>query len=140
MDNFTPISALIGGFLIGAAAVALLYFNQKICGISGIYTRILPPIAKGSEWNGFFVLGLLTGGLLLLFLSPRAFNYTIDTPLPWVALGGFLVGFGSRMGNGCTSGHGVCGIGRLSGRSLLAAAIFFLTALATATLFHGVRG
>jgi uncharacterized membrane protein YedE/YeeE len=134
MENFTPISAFFGGGLIGLAAFTLFYFNRQICGISGIVEGLLPPLPADVAWRLWLVLGLLTGGFILFFLYPEAFEFTIQEPLSLMFLGGLLVGVGTRLGKGCTSGHGVCGIGRLSRRSLVATIIFFVTAVVTATL------
>lgn len=140
MENFTPLSGFIGGFLIGGAAIALLYFNGQICGISGIFSSVLPPAERNSDWKKFFVLGLLVGGVGLSLFYPTAYDFVIEQSAPLVLLGGFLVGFGSRLGKGCTSGHGICGIGREAGRSFVATAIFFITGLITASTIFLLRG
>lgn len=140
MEFFTPISGFIGGCLIGIAAFALLYFNQRICGISGIFNGILPPLPYDAGWRACFILGLLSGGVLLRIFYPVAYSFSLEPSLDIILLGGFLVGFGSRVGNGCTSGHGVCGLGRMSERSLVATVVFFITGLITATTFYTLRG
>jgi uncharacterized protein len=130
MATFNWITALSGGILIGISATLLLSFNGRIAGISGIVNGAI-DLTQRELWRWLFLLGLLGGGAL--------YEYTLaaqptphSTFAPWaMVVGGFLVGFGTRMGNGCTSGHGVCGLGRLSGRSLVAVITFLLTAILT---------
>lgn len=124
MHNFTPIVSLVGGMLIGLSASAMLLLNGKIAGISGILAGVLKPVSGDTLWRGSFLGGLSTGGLLLRFLMPRAFDFGIIRPFPILIAAGLLVGFGTRLGSGCTSGHGVCGISRLSARSLVATMTF----------------
>lgn len=131
MTVFTPLSALAGGALIGAAAVLLMAANGRIAGISGIVDGVLAPIEKEGAWRFAFLAGLLLApfaNALAAGEMPRA-----DYPhtLPLMIAGGFLVGFGARLGGGCTSGHGVCGLARLSKRSLAATAMFMASAMAT---------
>lgn len=139
MENFTPISGLIGGCLIGLAAILIMYFNHQICGISGIFESILPPLEKNYHWKAFFILGLFTAGVILRFTYPVAFDFLIQESYVFIFFCGFLVGSGSRLGKGCTSGHGVCGIGRGSKRSVVATIIFFLTGLITASTVYLFR-
>jgi len=131
MEHFTPISGLIGGALIGAAAVLLMAINGRIAGISGIVDGVLSPSQPDFWWKLAFAGGLVVSPLLYTV-------FTGDTPQTvyphgaWLmTAGGFLVGFGTRLGNGCTSGHGVCGIARLSMRSVVATLTFMGTAVAT---------
>lgn len=119
--------ALGGGALIGASASAMLLFNGKITGISGIFSGLLKPTRGDISWRLVFLAGLLLGGLILRFAYPAAFPSALSTGLPIIALAGLLVGFGTKTGNGCTSGHGVCGISRFSPRSI-AATITFIAA------------
>ncbi len=124
------ITALIGGMMIGISATILLVFDGRIAGISGIVHGAI-RFKRQESWRWFFILGMLAGGLLYKYLllpeSPLAVSFN-----PWaMVLGGLLVGFGTRMGNGCTSGHGVCGLGRLSFRSLVAVITFMTTAIVT---------
>jgi uncharacterized membrane protein YedE/YeeE len=121
MNNFTPLSALAGGVLIGLASVWLLASNGRIAGISGILHGLFaqPPGDRG--WRMAFLAGLLAAGFLWLLFSPVS---TSESSLGAMALAGVLVGFGTRLGGGCTSGHGVCGLGRLSLRSLVAVIVF----------------
>ncbi|MDJ0649764.1 MAG: YeeE/YedE family protein [Xenococcaceae cyanobacterium MO_188.B19] len=124
------LTALSGGMLIGLSATILLAFDGRIAGISGIINGAIREGRKES-WRWFFIIGMLTGGLFYkYFLLPEttvSFSFN-----PWsMVVGGLLVGFGTKMGNGCTSGHGVCGLGRLSSRSLIAVIIFMTTAIVT---------
>jgi len=114
--------ALLGGVLIGLAATLLLFTNGKIAGISGIVSD-----AVGSGADRAFVGGLLIAGLCFALFRPAVFGETV-APIGMIAVAGLLVGFGTRLGNGCTSGHGVCGLARLSPRSLVATLTFMLTA------------
>ncbi len=139
MNDFTAWHGLAGGALIGASASFLLLYNGRIAGISGIVGGLLAPARGETRWRAFFVAGLLVGGLALTRLVPHAFGPAI-TPLPLLVIAGLLVGFGTRLGNGCTSGHGVCGIGRFSSRSLLATCTFVFTGLLTTFVCSHVLG
>jgi uncharacterized membrane protein YedE/YeeE len=139
VTSFTPIATLAGGALIGASASALLLFNGRIAGISGIFGGLLLPARGEVLWRGLFFGGLLAGGFLLVALFPGA----IEAPrTSWglTVLAGLLVGVGTRIGGGCTSGHGVCGLSRLSVRSLAATLTFMALGVVTATLVHHVLG
>jgi len=139
--QFTPIASLVGGMMIGLSASALLLFNGKIAGISGIYGGLLSPAKGDTLWRLFFVLGLLAGGVALAFMYPDALQMNLHRPGVVVAVAGLLVGFGARLGNGCTSGHGVCGISRRSPRSLVATMTFMATGILTTFVFnHLLRG
>jgi uncharacterized membrane protein YedE/YeeE len=140
MHNFTPVSGLIGGILIGTAATGLLFFNGRIAGISNICGALIPPSGEDAPWRLAFVAGLLAGGLVLLFVHPVALSVRPPVSLPVLALGGLLVGFGASVGNGCTSGHGVCGLGRRSVRSLSAVVTFMTTGAITVYLVNHVVG
>lgn len=130
MTDFHWIPALIGGLLIGISATLLLAFNGRIAGISGILSGALGS-ATDKGWRSMFIAGLLLGGGLYEYLLAPTPTPTSDFS-PWtMVLGGILVGFGTRLGNGCTSGHGVCGLGRLSVRSLVAVVTFLSTAMVT---------
>ena len=133
MDNFTPWASLIGGLIIGAASVGMLVLQGRIAGISGIAGGLLAPAPGDIGWRAAFVGGLLAGGVTLGLLRPDWFVDTTDTTYAMVAVAGLLVGFGTRLGSGCTSGHGVCGIGRLAPRSI-AATLTFITTGALAVL------
>jgi uncharacterized membrane protein YedE/YeeE len=140
MEAFTPASALIGGALIGLAASALLWFDGKVAGISGIIGGLLRPTRGDVGWRGAFVAGLLAGGVLLRVVLPSAFTISVEEPLPLILAAGFLVGLGTRLGNGCTSGHGVCGVSRGSVRSLVATATFMATGALTVFVVRHVLG
>jgi uncharacterized protein len=138
MHNFTPLSALIGGVLIGLSASAMLLLEGKIAGISGIFAGVLAPAKGETEWKAAFVGGLLAGGVLLRIFLPSAFDFGIIRPYGMLMVAGLLVGFGTRSGNGCTSGHGVCGIGRLSPRSMVATMTFIASGVITVYLVNHV--
>jgi uncharacterized membrane protein YedE/YeeE len=140
MENFTPISSLIGGMLIGLSASALLLFDGKIAGISGIVGGILSPAKNDTLWRLLFVVGLLTGGFFFYHISPQSFEIGISRSTGALILAGLLVGFGSRLGNGCTSGHGVCGISRFSKRSILATVTFMATGILTVFIINHLLG
>ncbi len=131
--EFTPLASLGGGTLIGLSAVILMAANGRIAGISGIISRLLPPIGDrpGLAQGIFFVIGLLLAAPLYFFASGNLPLQTISDNLPLLAIAGGLVGFGAALGNGCTSGHGVCGISRLSQHSIVATLIFMATAFVT---------
>lgn len=140
MEGFTPVLSFIGGVLIGLAAIALLYFNGRIAGLSGIVGGVLHPTGGDTLWRAIFLAGLLTGALLILWLHPESMQIRIDVSDPAVILGGLLVGLGTRIGNGCTSGHGVCGVGRVAPRSIVASAVFFSFAVVTTYIVRHVLG
>ncbi|ODT66628.1 MAG: hypothetical protein ABS75_26510 [Pelagibacterium sp. SCN 63-23] len=130
MTEFTPIPALLGGALIGLSAVLLMAFHGRIAGMTGILSGMLPPLSSDWAWRAAFLSGAViapmllgAGGYAAPFASPVA------TPL--VIVGGLVAGIGAYFGSGCTSGHGVCGIARLSPRSIVATIIFMTTAIAT---------
>lgn len=140
MANFTPLASLIGGILIGLAASMMLLFNGKIAGISGIVAGLLRPARDETLWRALFVTGLITGGLVLRFIHPAAYAFTISRTTAALVAAGLLVGFGTRLGNGCTSGHGVCGISRLSARSIAATMVFIATGAATVFVVNHLLG
>jgi uncharacterized protein len=137
--EFNWITALSGGILIGISSTLLLAFNGQIAGISGIVNGAIGATYR-EVWRWLFLLGMLGGGALYEYLlAPQPTPHSVFNPWSMIA-GGFWVGFGTRMGNGCTSGHGVCGLGRLSGRSLVAVLTFMSTAILTVFfLRHGMR-
>jgi uncharacterized protein len=141
ITEFTPVAATLGGILIGLSAVLLMAFNGRIAGISGIVGRLLPPYA-GNEVGGaaLFVLGLLAASLLYPVFAGAPFAQTVSANAALMAGAGLLVGFGAGLGGGCTSGHGVCGIARLSPRSLVATAIFMATGFATVFVMRHLFG
>lgn len=128
MNSFLP--PLIGGVLIGVSSSLMLWGLGRITGISGIYSSVLSP-SKENSWKYSFILGLIIGGIVLqIFFAQSLFDYQIIGSTTRVIFAGLLVGLGTRLGNGCTSGHGVCGIPRLAKRSILATAIFLFTGMA----------
>ena len=140
MTEFTPLASTAGGVLIGLAAGALILFNGKIAGISGILGHGLSLNAAEVGWRWIFLVGLAAGGVLLLFVYPQAFPGSIDASLAVLALAGLLVGFGTRLGSGCTSGHGICGLARFSLRSLVATVTFMATGAATVFIVNHLLG
>lgn len=142
--TFTPLTSLIGGALIGLSAVLLLASHGRIAGISGILVRLLPAAAQNSnDGSGprqslIFVLGLLLAAPLWWLATGSAPAQTIAASAPVLIIAGLLAGFGSVLGNGCTSGHGVCGISRASPRSIVATMTFMVAAILTVTLTRHV--
>jgi uncharacterized membrane protein YedE/YeeE len=137
--DFTPVTSLLGGALIGASAVMLMAAQGRIAGVSGIAVRLLPPYAD-NEFAGrlAFILGIVVAPLVVLLATGTAPLPSIEAGPVLLAFAGLLVGFGSVWGNGCTSGHGVCGLSRLSVRSLVATLTFMATAMATVFLVRHV--
>jgi uncharacterized membrane protein YedE/YeeE len=140
MHDFTPVSAALGGVLIGIAAAAMLLFEGRIAGISGIVAGLLKPEKGETGWKAAFVLGLLAGGLLLRAALPGAYDFGIIRPYSALVASGLLVGFGTRLANGCTSGHGVCGISRLSPRSITATLVFIASGALVVYLVNHLWG
>ncbi|WP_018151520.1 YeeE/YedE family protein [Leeia oryzae] len=137
--HFSPLASLFGGLLIGLAATLLLLFNGRIAGISGILGNLLKPSTTGRAWLLCFVLGLIVSPLVyrLFHALPASSVLVSDKAL---IIGGLLVGFGTRLGYGCTSGHGVCGIARFSGRSILATLCFMLAGFVTVFVVRHILG
>jgi uncharacterized membrane protein YedE/YeeE len=123
--------ALLGGIMIGLAASVLLLFNGRIAGVSGIVGGIVLPRAGDVRWRASFAAGLVAGGLALRAVLPDSMTAAFDVPPAMVIVAGILVGLGTRLGNGCTSGHGVCGLGRGSARSLAATLTFMAAGAVT---------
>lgn len=136
MTEFTPYSALVGGALIGLAATLLLRLNGRIAGVSGILTAAVSPSTGDRLWQVLFVAGLVVGGAAHQALSSEPLITREGFPLTGLAIAGLLVGFGTRLGSGCTSGHGVCGIARLSPRSVAATAVFVAVGMLTASAMY----
>lgn len=135
--QFTPLSALIGGVLIGLAAATLVLVNGRIAGVSGILGGLLQPKRQDTAWRAAFVAGLIAAPLLYRLFAALP-EIRIDAEWPTLVLAGLLVGVGTRYGSGCTSGHAVCGVSRLSPRSLLATLTFMATGFATVYLVRHV--
>jgi uncharacterized protein len=130
MQDFNPVPALAGGVLLGLASVWMLAANGRIAGMSGILHGLVSPAPGDRAWRASFIVGLVAAGFGWHALAGGpAISESTGLALP--ALAGLLVGFGARLGSGCTSGHGVCGLGRRSGRSLVAVATFVATGIAT---------
>lgn len=127
MNSLTILSSLAGGTLIGLSAALLLYTHKHTAGISGIAAGLLPPWQAGGGWRGWFLAGLLASAPLYR-LSGATIAMDLAASPGLLVIAGLLVGYGTRLGGGCTSGHGVCGIARLSLRSIVATLIFMLTA------------
>lgn len=131
------VQALLGGALIGAGAIFLMLFNGRIAGISGITASAITSSLKESGWRWAFLTGLIVAPLLV---APAGFSLPDSVPagLGQIIVAGLLVGFGTRMGSGCTSGHGICGLSRLSLRSFVATGVFMGSAILTLTLTRHV--
>lgn len=140
MHNFTPLAGLLGGALIGLAAAMMMLLTGRLAGVSGIVGGALTSPAD-RPWRLAFVAGLIAAAVLApLFHAPSPAQLA-SSNLPLLAVAGLLVGFGSRMGNGCTSGHGVCGFARFSARSITATLVFMGVAVATVAIMrHGFGG
>lgn len=134
------IEALIGGALIGIAVSLMMLFNGRVTGISGILAGIVKPSRSDIDWRVFFIIGLLLGGFILKIFIPTSFTQISSAKWFDYSFAGFLVGFGTLLGNGCTSGHGVCGISRLSIRSILATIAFISFGIISLFIFKLVRG
>lgn len=141
MHNLTPFSGLLGGALIGLASALMILLAGRIAGISGIFGGLVAPHANDRGWRLAFIAGLIAAPLVAVLGGASLPAPTMPTSLTLVAISGLLVGFGTRMGGGCTSGHGVCGIARLSARSIVATMIFMAVAIATVAIVrHGLGG
>jgi uncharacterized membrane protein YedE/YeeE len=140
MNDFTPLPSLIGGALIGLAASLFLLTYGRVAGVSGLYGSVLRPGARDRALGFWFIAGLVVAGALAQLVLPGAFATAWSASLPLVLVAGLLVGFGTRLGNGCTSGHGVCGVARLSPRSLVATGTFVATGMVTVFIVRHVIG
>lgn len=141
MTDFTPLAGLTGGILIGLSAVLLMGGLGRVAGVSGIFGALLGRWLPDNGWRLLFILGLLAGAILTALLGgfePDGMNFP-GNPLTTV-VGGLLVGLGTAIGGGCTSGHGICGIARLSVRSMVSTAVFMFFAVATVYMMRHVIG
>lgn len=131
--------AVVGGGLIGIASAALFVLNGRIAGVSGIFGDLfLEPRSRQTRWRFAFIVGMVLGGFAVRWIVPAVAEVALRPGWPMLVVGGLLVGFGTRLGRGCTSGHGICGISRLSRRSVAATSIFMLSAIITVALVrHG---
>ena len=128
--NFTPYSSLIGGLIIGVAVVLFFITTGRLAGISGIVSSTLEK-NENKFSNLLFIIGLVLGPLVFIFFSKNDVVFKMTSSIPLIIIGGLLVGLGTKMGRGCTSGHGICGISRFSMRSILATIIFMILAMIT---------
>jgi uncharacterized membrane protein YedE/YeeE len=140
MANFTPIEALIGGALIGMAALMLMALNGRVAGISGIAGGLFSAAADDIVWRVAFVAGLVVAPLVYAAGAGGMPQITLQASTPMMVVAGLLVGFGSRLGAGCTSGHGVCGMARMSRRSMAATMTFMATGAITVFVVRHVIG
>ncbi|MEM8751002.1 MAG: YeeE/YedE family protein [Pseudomonadota bacterium] len=145
MTEFTPWASAFGGTMIGLSAVLMMFFNGRIAGISGIGSSILPPWTQKLEegdlgWRLAFIAGLLLAPLLVPLATGEPVQETVSSNVMLMVIAGLITGFGSVYGGGCTSGHGVCGMSRLSTRSIVATATFMATAFVTVFIMRHVVG
>ncbi|EIZ84824.1 MAG: YeeE/YedE family protein [Cupriavidus sp.] len=140
MDGFTPLSATLGGLMIGASAAVFLLLNGRVAGISGILGGLLARPSRETGWRIAFLAGLVLAPLVYAGLGGSLPPVTVATSFPLLVFAGLLVGFGARLGAGCTSGHGVCGIGRGSPRSLVATGTFMAVAILTVLVTRRLLG
>ena len=134
-NNFTPYSSLIGGLIIGFSVILYLYTTGKLAGVSGIFANAITS-SNNRFTNFLFLLGLVIGPAIYLLIKDA--NFEITRSITLITIGGFLVGFGTSLGRGCTSGHGVCGISRLSFRSIIATLLFVIIAMITVFLLQKI--
>ncbi len=140
MEHFTPIASTLGGILIGISSVMLLVFNGRIAGVSGVAGKIIGGTRGDIAWRVAFVVGLVIAGIGASLVAPNLMDVGLERSPVAIALAGLLVGFGTRLGSGCTSGHGVCGLGRLSVRSLAAVLTFMASGAAVVFLVRTIFG
>jgi hypothetical protein len=136
MDHYTLCHALIGGILIGFASLLATALSGKIPGISGVFGRLLIPATPDKKWRSLFLLGLIGGAALSFLLWDSAAIFRPMRPLAVVGVAGLIVGFGTRLGGGCTSGHGVCGVGTGAKDSIAATLIFMVVAMVTVLIYN----
>ena len=137
--QFTPVLGLLGGASIGAAAALLWLSNGRIAGVSGVLARALVPVRGDFAWRIAFLSGLPLGAALITLAAGDLHGFAITPRAPQLVVAGLLVGFGTALGNGCTSGHGVCGVSRGSRRSIAATGVFVATGMLTVfVLRHGL--
>lgn len=140
MAEFSVINSLLGGVLIGLGGGLLLLFNGRIAGISGIMAGVVLPRAGEWLWRAVFLIGLVIGGFAASWSAVGVISFGLERSMPTLIVAGLLVGFGARMGAGCTSGHGMCGVARGSKRSIAATGTFFLTGIATVYIVNHLLG
>lgn len=140
MTEFTPLLSLSGGALIGLAAVLLMALHGRIAGMTGILAGIIPPLHADWAWRAAFLAGAIAAPIAIVAMFGDVIGFRSAIPLPWLIGGGLVVGVGVYFGSGCTSGHGVCGIARLSPRSIVATAVFMASTAATVFVVRHVMG
>lgn len=138
VENIDWINPLIGGAIIGLAASLMLLLQGRIFGVTGILSGAIFSKGDDKNWRIATVIGLMSGAAFIYFIQPKYFNYEFKGELWMMVVAGFLVGFGTRLGSGCTSGHGICGLPRLSYRSLVAVCTFMATGAITVYIFRHV--
>lgn len=136
----TYLYSLLGGVLIGLASAGMMFTNGRILGVSGILGGTLVNKSKELYWRIAFLLGLILGGFMIAPVGFTVMSQQVDRPLMVMVIGGLLVGFGTTIGNGCTSGHGVCGVARLSNRSLIATATFIVFGVLSVAVINFLQG
>ncbi|WP_094463850.1 YeeE/YedE family protein [Pannonibacter phragmitetus] len=140
MTEFTPWLSLFGGALIGVSAVMLMAFQGRVAGLSGILAGAVLPSSPDRGWRAAFLVGAIVAPMILVSLLSITVPFESATPLPWLIAGGLIVGIGVNLGSGCTSGHGVCGLARLSIRSLAATGVFMVATGATVFVVRHILG
>lgn len=140
MTVFAPFAGLFGGLLIGLSISILLLFNGRVTGISGILSALFTPKSGEWLWRFIYLAGIIAGAFAYQFIAPASFAPRESYPLSFLIIGGLLVGFGTHMGSGCTSGHGICGIARLSKRSIVATCVFMASGMITVFLVRHIIG
>lgn len=141
MTEFTPFASLGGGMLIGTAAVLLMALHGRIAGMTGILSGLIPPVSQDWGWRAAFIAGaILAPAIATAVGGAGTIAFVSTTPAPWVVVGGFIVGVGVYFSSGCTSGHGVCGLARLSPRSIAATLVFMATTAATVFVVRHIFG
>ena len=139
MTDFTPIQSLLGGILIGLSAVLLMALHGRVAGMTGILTGVIPPVASDWRWRAAFLAGAIVAPVIYL-AAGGVIPFEVPVSTGALIFGGLLVGIGVHFGNGCPSGHGICGLARFSPRSLAAVLTFMLTAFATVFVVRHVIG
>lgn len=140
MTEFTPLTSLAGGALIGLAAVLLMMFHGRIAGMSGMLQGLLPPFAKDWGWRAAFLGGAVLAPVVIAALTGWRPAFLSETPSLWLMIGGVIVGAGVQLASGCTSGHAVCGVSRFSPRSIVATISFMITTTITVYVIRHLIG
>lgn len=140
MTEFTPWLSLLGGSLIGLAAVLLMAFHGRIAGMTGILSALVPPLSSDWGWRAAFIVGAIGAPALIVSLTGYTIPFESPTPASWLIIGGLIAGAGAYFGSGCTSGHGVCGMARVSPRSIVATLTFMASTAITVFVIRHVIG